>query len=91
LQNSQPVNTLRYRAQEREGGVIGEGVWLGLVRNLSLQGMYIESALRHVAGRVSDMDFGLAALPDLGAVTAGAKPRKESLSLSFSRRPQHGM
>jgi hypothetical protein len=28
-------------------------VWLGLVRNLSLQGMYIESALRHVAHEVA--------------------------------------
>jgi PilZ domain len=27
--------------------------WLGLVRNLSLQGMYIESALRHVAHEVA--------------------------------------
>jgi PilZ domain len=32
----------------------GDGrVWLGLVRNLSLQGMYIESALRHVAHEVA--------------------------------------
>src|SRR3989454_11829256 len=28
-------------------------VWLGLVRNLSLQGMYIDSALRHVAHEVA--------------------------------------
>ena len=27
--------------------------WLGLVRNLSLQGMYIDSALRHVAHEVA--------------------------------------
>jgi hypothetical protein len=27
--------------------------WLGMVRNLSLQGMYIDSALRHVAHEVS--------------------------------------
>jgi hypothetical protein len=26
--------------------------WLGIVRNLSLQGMYIDSALRHVAHEV---------------------------------------
>ena len=28
-------------------------VWLGLIRNLSLQGMYIDSALRHVAHEVA--------------------------------------
>jgi PilZ domain len=28
-------------------------VWLGLVRNLSLQGMFIESALRHVTHEVA--------------------------------------
>jgi hypothetical protein len=28
-------------------------VWLGLVRNLSVQGMYIDSALRHVAHEVA--------------------------------------
>jgi hypothetical protein len=28
-------------------------VWLGLVRNLSLQGMFIDSALRHVAHEVA--------------------------------------
>ena len=28
-------------------------VWLGLVRNLSLQGMFIDSALRHVAHEVT--------------------------------------
>ena len=28
-------------------------VWQGLVRNLSLQGMYIDSALRHVAHEVA--------------------------------------
>ena len=28
-------------------------VWLGVVRNLSLQGMYIDSALRHVAHEVA--------------------------------------
>jgi hypothetical protein len=27
--------------------------WLGLIRNLSLQGMYIDSALRHVAHEVA--------------------------------------
>ena len=27
--------------------------WLGVVRNLSLQGMYIDSALRHVAHEVA--------------------------------------
>jgi hypothetical protein len=42
-------------------------------------------------GRVSDVDFGLAALHDLVGVTAGAKPRNDALSLFFSRRPQHGM
>jgi hypothetical protein len=41
------------------------------------------------AGRVSAMDFGLAALHDLVGVTTGAKPRNAPLSLSFSRRPQH--
>jgi hypothetical protein len=38
--------------------------WLGLVRNLSLQGMYIDSALRHVAhevapGNLLTVAFGL--------------------------------
>ena len=28
-------------------------VWLGMVRNLSVQGMYIDSALRHVAHEVA--------------------------------------
>jgi hypothetical protein len=28
-------------------------VWLGLIRNLSFQGMFIESALRHVAHEVA--------------------------------------
>jgi PilZ domain-containing protein len=28
-------------------------VWLGLIRNLSLQGMFIDNALRHVAREVS--------------------------------------
>jgi hypothetical protein len=42
-------------------------------------------------GRVSDVDFGLAALHDLVGVTAGAKLGNEALSLFFSRRPQHGM
>ena len=31
--------------------------WLGLVRNLSLQGMYIDSALRHVAHDVAPGNF----------------------------------
>ena len=35
--------TLRYRSQGIEGWIIGEGVGLGLVRNLSLLGMCIES------------------------------------------------
>ena len=35
--------TLRYRSQGIEGRIIGEGVWLRLVRDLSLQGMFIES------------------------------------------------
>jgi hypothetical protein len=39
-------------------------VWLGLVRNLSLQGMFIDSALRHVAhevapGNLLTVAFGL--------------------------------
>jgi hypothetical protein len=32
-------------------------VWLGLVRNLSLQGMFIDSALRHVAHEVATGDL----------------------------------
>ena len=32
---------------------LDERGWLGLVRNLSLQGMYIDSALRHVAHEVA--------------------------------------
>src|SRR6266436_6030770 len=31
--------------------------WLGMVRNLSLQGMYIDSALRHVAHEVAPGDL----------------------------------
>jgi hypothetical protein len=50
-----------------------------------------EHGLTPKGGRVSDVDFGLAALYDLVSVTAGAKPRNDLLSLSFSRRPQHGM
>jgi hypothetical protein len=32
-------------------------VWLGMVRNLSVQGMYIDSALRHVAHEVAPGDL----------------------------------
>jgi PilZ domain len=32
-------------------------VWMGLVRNLSVQGMYIDSALRHVAHEVAPGDL----------------------------------
>jgi hypothetical protein len=32
-------------------------VWMGLVRNLSVQGMYIDSALRHVAHEVVPGDL----------------------------------
>jgi hypothetical protein len=32
-------------------------VWLGMVRNLSLQGMYIDSALRHVVPEVAPGDL----------------------------------
>jgi hypothetical protein len=42
-----------------------------------------------LAGHVSDVPFGLAALHDLVDVTAGAKPSKNVLSLSCGRRPQH--
>jgi hypothetical protein len=31
--------------------------WLGMVRNLSMQGMYIDSALRHVAHEVAPGDL----------------------------------
>jgi hypothetical protein len=45
----------------------------------------------YTEGRVSDIDFGLAALHALVGVTAGAKPRNDPLSLSFSTRSQHGI
>jgi hypothetical protein len=32
-------------------------------------------------GRVADVHFGLATLPDLGGVTAGTKPRNETYSV----------
>jgi hypothetical protein len=32
-------------------------VWMGLVRNLSMQGMYIDSALRHAAHEVAPGDL----------------------------------
>jgi hypothetical protein len=37
----------------------------------------------HGPGRVSDVHFGLATLHDLVGVTAGAKPRHDSISRPF--------
>ena len=46
-------------------------VWLGLVRNLSLQGMYIDSALRHVTHEVAPGD-----LPTVAFVLPSGRPCK---------------
>jgi len=66
-------------------------VLLGMQGTFVLRNAHGSSAFKgQDLGRVSDMDFGLAALYDLVGVTAGAQPRHDPLSLAFSRRPQHG-